>query len=357
MTTGLPVCLVTGGAGYVGAVTVDRLRRAGHRVRVLDVVEAPQWPGEPPDTYLRGDICDRHAVEAACAGVDWVIHCVAHVPLHRDLDRMRAVNVDGTARLLQAAAAAGVAKVVAVSSSSVIGVPPEAIVDETVVLRPQDPYGCAKAEAETICRDWARRGLDVTVVRPRTVVSRGRLGIFQILFEWIRTGRDIPVLDGGRNLYQFVHGEDLADALVRAAGRKGPTTYHIGTDRYGTMGEALGSLVRHANTGSRVVSLPRRLTEPAMHWTSALGLSPLGGYHALMYGKSLAFDVTQAKKELNWQPRWDNRGLLIEAYDDYVASHEAIKHQRGASAHRSAVRQRALALLPLALRWLPSVQP
>jgi hypothetical protein len=93
-----------------------------------------------------------------------------------------------------------------------------------------------------------------------------------------------------------------------------------------------------------------------MQWTSALGLSPLGGYHALMYGKSLAFDTSKARRELDWRARWDNVSLLTEAYDDYVAGHAAIRATRGASTHRSAVPQRALAALPLALRWLPAVQ-
>ncbi len=350
-------CLVTGGAGYVGALVVDHLRRAGCAVRVLDIVAAPTWPGLPPDTYHCGDIRDPALLARACAGVELVVHCVAHLPLHKDLPQMRAVNIGGTRALLAAAQAAAVAKVVAVSSSAVLGVPDQPIVAEDAPVRPLDPYGKAKAEAEAVCLGYAERGLDVSIVRPRTVVGPGRLGIFQILFEWLVQGRNLPVLGGGRNLYQFVHGDDLADAIVRAGSRTGVATYHIGARGATTMVEAMTALARHAGTGSRVVSLPLAPAELAMRATSRLGLSPLGDYHALMYGRSLAFDCAKAHRELDWQPVYDNHALLAQAYDAYVRDRAAILAERTASTHRSPVRQGVLALVSRSLTVLPTVRP
>ncbi|MBM4344514.1 MAG: NAD-dependent epimerase/dehydratase family protein [Deltaproteobacteria bacterium] len=350
-------CLVTGGAGYVGAVVVDHLLRAGHGVRVLDRVAAPVWAAQAPDVYLHGDIRDTRLVATACAGADIVVHCVAHVPLHRDLAEMYSVNVEGTRVLLAAAQAANVAKVVAVSSSAVLGIPDRPIVTEDAPVRPMDPYGEAKAHAEALCREHAARGLDVTVVRPRTVVGPGRLGIFQILFEWLAQGRDLPVLGGGRNVYQFVHGADLADAISRAARRPGPETYHVGAPEPTTMTEALTALAQHAGTGSRVVSLPRRPAEWAMRATSRLGLSPLGAYHALMYGRSLAFDTAKARRELGWTPACDNHALLADAYDAYLRDRAVVLASGGGSVHRSPVRQGVLAWLPRVLAVLPAVRP
>ena len=73
------------------------------------------------------------------------------------------------------------------------------------------------------------------MTRPRTIMGHGRLGIFQILFEWIREGYNIPVLGRGDNVYQFVHADDLAEACILAAARPGPTTYNCGALRPGTM--------------------------------------------------------------------------------------------------------------------------
>jgi nucleoside-diphosphate-sugar epimerase len=153
------------------------------------------------------------------------------------------------------------------------------------------------------------------------------------------------VLGTGDNIYQFVHADDLADACVRAAERPGFAVYHCGAARFGTMRETLEGLCAHAGTGSKVYSVPMRLAVLAMTLASALRLSPLGPYHALMYGRSLYFDITRAQTELGWQPRWSNVEMICESYDWYRAHKEQIQRWSGQSPHRAAVRQGILALL------------
>ena len=182
----------------------------------------------------------------AVAGVDVVFHNVAQVPLAKDRSLFESVNVGGTAVLLGACERAGVAKVVHTSSSAVFGVPLTNPVTRATEPRPVEPYGRAKLDAELLCRAAASRGLDVSVVRPRTILGHGRLGIFGILFDWIADGASVPVLGSGDNVYQFVHAADLADACRRAAERPGPAVYNIGAERFGTMREALEALCEHA---------------------------------------------------------------------------------------------------------------
>ena len=81
-----------------------------------------------------------------------------------------------------------------------------------------------------------------------------------------------------------------------------------------------------------------------MKLTSALGLSPLGPYHALMYGRSLYFDLTKARTELDWRPRYSNNEMFVQSYEWYVKNRDAILRSEGASPHRSAVKQGVLAL-------------
>jgi len=180
-------------------------------------------------------------------------------------------------------------------------------------------------------------------------MGHGRLGIFQILFEWIREGYNVPVLGSGENVYQFVHADDLADACILAATRPGATTYNCGTDRYGSMREVLEELCAHAKTGSKVKSVAMKPAISFMNLTSALGLSPLGPYHALMYGRSLYFDITKAQTELGWKPRFSNNGMFVQSYDWYLQNREAILRSHGASHHRSAVKQ---GILSLVKHWL-----
>jgi nucleoside-diphosphate-sugar epimerase len=337
--------LVTGGSGYFGCVMVAALRARGYEVSVFDLVDVDDRPAEV--RFVRGDIRDAAAIRAACAGVNVVHHNVAQVPIAKDRALFESVNVGGTQNLLEAARAAGVEKTVLVSSSAVFGVPAKNPVDASVAPHPREAYGAAKLEAERVAAGYVARGLDVTIVRPRTILGHGRLGIFQILFEWVRKGRPVYVLGRGDNRYQFVHADDLADACVRAGERPGAATYNVGAERFGTMREALEALVRHAGTGSRVRSLPMGLTVRLMELTSTLGLSPLGPYHSLMYGREMFFDVTPVKRDLGWCAHKSNEQALCESYDYYLAHRAEVLARTGASHHRSPMKQGILKLLEL----------
>jgi nucleoside-diphosphate-sugar epimerase len=337
------LALITGGSGYFGCVLRDRLRAGGTRVRVFDLVDVDDRPVDAE--FIAGDIRDRDAVRAACAGADVVYHNVAQVPLAKDRALFWSVNCGGTENLLEAARAAGVRKIVHTSSSAVFGIPARNPVDDSVEPHPRESYGEAKLAAERLVAAAVGAGLDVTIIRPRTIVGHGRLGIFQILFDWVEDGRRIPVLGKGDNLYQFVHADDLADACIRAAARAGAAIYNVGAERFGTMRQTLEALCRHAGTGSTVYSVPMGIAVAAMQLTSALRLSPLGDYHALMYGRSLYFDIARAKAELDWQPHASNEEMICESYDWYLAHKAQVAGSNGQSAHRSAVKQGILKVL------------
>jgi nucleoside-diphosphate-sugar epimerase len=301
----------------------------------------------------RGDVRDLAAVTEACRGVTTVYHCVAQVPLAKDRALFWSVNRDGTRNVLEAARTAGAGKVVYVSSSAVFGAPRRNPVDESTPPEPGEEYGRAKLAGEALCQEYAARGLPVAIIRPRTIMGHGRLGIMQILFEWVRQGRNVPVLGRGDNLYQFVHADDLADACISAGALPGSDVFNIGAARFGTMRETLEALIRHAGATSRVVSVPARPAELLMSATSKLGLSPLGPYHALMYGKSMYFDIDKARRLLGFAPRFSNEDMFRQSYDWYLAHREEVLGRSSASPHASAVRQGILALVNRALSLAP----
>lgn len=335
--------LVTGGSGFFGCMLIERLAEGNAHLRNFDLLPAE----DHPDTveYFRGDIRDAAAVREACEGIDAVFHCVAQQPLSKDPALMRAVNIDGTRNLLAAARDAKVQKVIFLSSTSIFGIPDELPIKRTTPPRPVEAYGRTKVAAEEVCREFIARGLDVTLIRPRTILGHGRLGIFQMLFEWIREGSNVPVLGSGHAEFQFIHARDLADAAILAAKKSGPAVYNIGTDRFGTTREALEALCRHAGTGSQVKSVPGAPTRLLMAAATRLGLSPLGSYHYLAYGKPSYFDIADAVNELGWQPRYSNDEMLIESYDWYLANRDAVMRSKWASPHKSGVKQGILKFL------------
>ena len=333
--------LVTGGAGYFGSILAGMALERGDRVRILDL--NPPAPGASID-YIAGDVRDRAAVTAACDGADVVLHNVAQVPLARDRDLFWSVNVTGTANVLLAARDRGVAKVVHTSSSAIFGIPDHNPVTEDTAGRPLEAYGKAKLEAELLCRDAAGTGVDVTIVRPRTILGHGRLGIIAVLFEFVAEGAPVYVLGRGDNRYQFVHANDLADACLRAADREKPAVYNIGAGEFGTMRETLQALVDHAGTGSRVRSLPAGVARTAMRVLSEMGVAPFAPYHWLLYAESLWFDTSKARSELGWEPRHSNASAVIESYQWFLA-HRDEPGATDRSHHQSPVKLGILEIL------------
>lgn len=341
------ISLVTGGSGYFGSLLVAELRARGRRVRVLDLVDADDRPDDVE--FVRGDIRSTADVRAAVDGVDVVFHNVAQVPLARDRELFDSVNVGGTETLLRAAEDARVRKVVHTSSSAVFGVPAANPVTRATRPSPAEAYGRAKHEGELLCRAAVSRGLDVTIVRPRTILGHGRLGIFGILFDWIADGAAVPVLGDGSNRYQFVHARDLADACLRAGERPGPAEYNIGAEVFGTMGETVARLCEYAGTGARVVHVPVRPTVAAMRVTARLGLTPFGAYHWLMYSRSMWFDVTPAREELGWGADYTTDEAFRESYDWFL-EHRGSLAAGGPSVHRSVAKQGVLEVAKRVLR-------
>lgn len=332
--------LITGGSGYFGSILADLALARGDRVRVFDL----NPPADDSVEYAAGDVRDLAVLKNACDGVDVVLNNVAQVPLAKDRELFWSVNVTGTANVLLAARETGVGKVVHTSSSAIFGVPESNPVTEDTPGRPLEAYGRAKLEAEHLCHDAATNGLDVTVVRPRTILGHGRLGIIAVLFEFVAEGAPLYVLGKGDNRYQFVHANDLADAVLRASDREKPTTYNIGATEFGTMRETLQAVADHAGTGSEVRSLPVAPAKVGMKALSLVGLAPFASYHWLLYSESLWFDTTKAQTELGWKPQHSNASAIIESYDWFMANRDALDGEHR-SHHQSPVKLGLLKVL------------
>ncbi len=335
--------LVTGGSGYFGETIVRKHLQMGDIVYVLDLNEPSIC--DPNLFFIKCDINDENLAKKIDFSFDIVHHNVAQVPIAKDKKFFWKVNRDGTENLLKACEINKVKKIIYTSSSAVYGVPERNPVLESDLPHPMEDYGKAKYEAELICEKYINKGLDISIIRPRTIMGNGRLGIFSILFEWIYSGANIPVLDGGKNIYQFVHADDLADACILAAEKAGSAKFNIGASEFGSMSEVLQFLINDTGSKSKIKSIPLKVAEITMNLTSIIGISPLGPYHSLMYGRSMYFDISKAKKELGFAPKYSNNQMFLESYQWYIANREEILNNKDiASLHRKPVKQKVLKL-------------
>jgi nucleoside-diphosphate-sugar epimerase len=335
---------ITGGAGFLGLHLARRLLADGHEVRTLDLAPLDDAELERSVEELRGDVRDPVADARLAERADVLVHAAAALPIQASRESIRSVNVEGTAVVLAAALEAGVRRAVLISSTAVYGVPKHHPIDETSRLVGVGDYGESKIEAEEVARDAGRRGLEVVILRPKTFIGPERLGVFEILFDWIREGRRIPILGDGSNRYQLLAVEDLVEATVSAASADvAGETFNVGATEFGTVRSDLEGLIAHAGSGSRLRPVPARPAELALRALELARLSPLAEWHYRTAHRDSYVETAKAQRLLGFAPRLSNEEALCETYDWYLANRGRVG---GAGVtHRVPWDQRALGLL------------
>ena len=332
---------ITGGAGFLGLHLARRVLADGGDVRTLDVAPLDDRELERGVEEIRGDVRSERDVRALVAGADVVVHAAAALPIQSSREAIRSVNVEGTATVLAGALEAGVRRVVLISSTAVYGVPERHPIHEDDPLVGVGWYGESKIEAERLAGEFGRRGLDVVIVRPKTFVGPERLGVFEILFDWIREGRRIPILGNGDNRYQLLAVEDLVDAVVRRfEAPVGGEALNIGAGSFGTVRDDLQALIDHAGSGSWLRPVPVEPAELSLRALELARLSPLAEWHYRTAHKDSFVSIEKARDLLGWEPRLSNAETLCATYDWYLAH---LAEMRGAgTTHRVPWDQQAL---------------
>jgi UDP-glucose 4-epimerase len=300
--------LVTGGASFIGSHCVDALLASGAReVRLLDnlsmgsldnVREALERPGV---SLLRGDVRSDADVEAALADVDAVVHAAAVITEGMAADPRAGfeVNVLGTQTLLTACAAAGVEKVVLISSVSVYGRTDGTDIDEETPFRlsgfgwPSTLYGASKAAAEALCRAAEQRhGLRFLALRCPSVYGprqhhRGvNTALLADAYREFRSGRAPLVAASPDEAHDYVYVGDVAEAVVRA----------LSPDVHGeAINVASGRSTRVAEAVERLRAISGH-PEPARY-------GPRRSAIQIVSGSSLSYRVEKARRLLGWEPR------------------------------------------------------
>ena len=214
--------LVTGATGAIGPTLVERLQSAGYQVRVLAQRQLQSsFFGSSVQVEL-GDICDPAAVGRLMEGADVVFHLAAklHIPdpppeIHAEYRR---VNVEGTRNVVQHAVAAGVRRLVYISTVTVYGPTDGQVVNESAPLRPDTIYSRTKIEGEQVALAAQRADNEPlsVVLRLATVYGSRQKGNFQRLVQALARGRFVPV-GGGRNRRTLVYVRDAVEAMLLAA--------------------------------------------------------------------------------------------------------------------------------------------
>ena len=294
--------LLTGASGFVGGAVLQALRQRGLAVRPVFRTQAAAQCADGVAVPTLDAVSDW---APALAGVDVVVHCAARAHVMRDealnpLTEYRRVNVDGTLRLAQQAAAAGVRRFVFVSSIKVNGegTQPGRPYAADDVPAPEDAYGISKAEAEAGLRQLAQQsGMELVIIRPVLAYGPGVKGNFQTMLRLVARGLPLPlgaVMDNRRSLVALANLVDVIRICVDHS--QAANQVFLVSD-----GEDISTADLLRRIGQSQGRQARLLPVPV--WSLNLAARILGkGAVAQRLLGSLQVDIRKTRELLGWTP-------------------------------------------------------
>ncbi|MCW4007329.1 MAG: SDR family NAD(P)-dependent oxidoreductase [Candidatus Bathyarchaeota archaeon] len=291
--------LVTGGAGFIGSHTVDRLLEEGFEVVVLDSLRSGSIENihthlsNKRFRFVKGDIRDAPSVTSLVKGVDGIVHLAALVSVPESTKNpalAQEINVTGTVNLLEAACNSRVKRFVYASSCAVYGEAEHQPVKETDPIKPISPYGLSKCEAEkhvNMCHE--ETGLETVCLRYFNVygLRQAKSEYSGVITQFISRVREnlSPIIFGdGTQSRDFVHVYDVTEANLLAL----------------TCSEAVGEIF---NVGTGVATSIRGLAEALLRST---GKTCLGIVYADRREGDIRHsvaDISKIRMRLNYHPR------------------------------------------------------
>jgi len=317
--------LVTGGAGYIGSVLVNKLIEQGHKVSVIDDLSNGFRENiDKRAKFTEGSILDKGNLDQALEGVEVVYHLAAKIRVEEGEAKpelYKKVNIEGTLDLIKACVDKKIAKFIFASTAAVYGDPEEFPVNENSKTNPVNVYGATKLEIDKYLEANAKN-MGISTICFRFFNIGGALktkegswlkikheGATHLIPSILHSssnkpllifGNDWPTKDGTPTR-DFVHVVDLADALIKALNS---------LDKAGNQVINLGTA-----TGSTVLEVVK---------TAEKSLNKVISYNfaGRRAGDSFALVTSnqKAKEILNWQPTKTLSDILIDAQDELLAN-------------------------------------
>jgi len=340
--------LISGGSGFLGINMVRKLLEKGvTNISVIDFADF-DYPEKDRITFIKGDIRDKAKVSEAMSGVNQVIHAAAALPLYSKKDIMT-TDVDGTRNLLEAAEKNRVERFIHISSTAVYGIPDHHPLFENDKLSGVGPYGEAKILAEEVCLEFRKKGMIVPIIRPKSFIGPERLGVFVLLYDWAKDGKNFPMIGSGNNRYQLLDVEDLAESIWLCMTKEAKTvndTFNIGAKNFTTMKEDYQAVLDYAGFGKKIIGFPAKPAIWALRFLEFLRLSPLYKWVYETACEDSFVSIEKAEKKLGYKPIYSNKDALIRNYKWYIDNLQRFENVSGIS-HRAPWKQGILKIVKM----------
>jgi dihydroflavonol-4-reductase len=324
--------LVTGASGFLGGYMVEELVRKGYAVVGMVRKGSDTNLLRKLGIELRlGDLADPVSLEAVTKGVDAVIHLAAYYTLNGKKELYEHINVQGTRSLMEAMLKNGVRRLIYCSSTEAMGPTPHPPADEDSPCQPNYEYGRSKLRSEDLIREYQKKGIEFTIIRPSGIYGPRNLDDVSYWFitSYANTSASKIMVGSGKRVLQFAHVEDVVQGFVLALEKPEVSigrTYFITDSRAYSYEEIYGILAKifgkplpkwHVN-----VLIAKMIAAPiqAFNWmrrkkdfvwrVDSMNTFKLDRYYS----------IERAQNELGYQPKHGLPDGLKETADWYRAT-------------------------------------
>lgn len=316
---------IFGGNGFVGRYLANALLARNEQVVVCDLQDTLHEDISTACSYKKIDIRDTEGLSHLPIDKgDVVINMAANqyhtkVPKNRE-EYFRSVNTEGTRNLLTMMEQKGCTQYIMFSTDMTYGKPQYLPVDTKHPQNPFGPYGQSKLLSEQICREYRAKGMNITIFRPRMIMGPGRAGILLKLFKLFDHNLPVPTVGNGHNHYQMISVFDCVSAVLCAIDKGVPNKeYNLGSENAPDVRSLLQNTIRQAGKHSFVLPTPGKLVKAVLRLLDDIGLTLMYPEQFMIADEEYILDISETKKDLGWQPKYNDADMLEEAYKMYKA--------------------------------------
>ncbi|MBW3098232.1 NAD-dependent epimerase/dehydratase family protein [Pseudohoeflea coraliihabitans] len=328
--------IIFGGDGFVGNHLAKKLLAEGQEVIVADVSRS-EHSHYGAVKFIDCDVRDIEAVRAVPIDADDAVYNMSAKMLSPLQVRAKRheffwpVNFHGAGNIMKSMDARGASRLVQFTTDMIYG---HTVVSPQTEDHPQAPlgeYGKSKLATEKLCEEWRRRGMNVSIFRPRLIIGPGRLGILEKLFKLVDLNLPVPMIGSGKAPYQFISVYDCAEAARLAWKHDFPNSeYNLGSKNPPSVRTLLGTLIRHAGSKSILVPTPGFAVKKTLALLDLINKPLMDPEQYLIADEMCVRETDRAERDLNFVPQHDDIAMLMAAYDEYRAKKAGVRAQDAA---------------------------
>lgn len=311
---------IFGGNGFVGRYLANTLIERNYDVLVCDLHPSLDSRINKKADYIQIDIRDKKVISTIPFEKDDLVINLAANQYHTKVPRNRkeyffSVNTVGTRNILEVLFEKGCSKYLMFSTDMTYGKPIFLPVTIDHPQNPFGPYGQSKKACEDICNEYRKKGMNITIFRPRMINGPGRLGILVKLFKLIDYNLPVPTIGNGKNHYQMISVFDCVSAILCAIDKNLPNKdYNLGSKNSPDIRTLLQGVVKIAGKHSPTVATPGKLVKWTLNLLDHMRLTLMYPEQFMIADEEYILDIQETEKDLDWHPQFNDEDMLKEAY-------------------------------------------